>query len=243
MALAEKELVQFVAARLRELADPDVAAAQAAYMYGKRYRAMYPDTARAVPFYGIKSPGVKAIARDVRKRFPVTTAADYVTAVSALWAQPEREWRYLATAVASHHKPFVTFEQVPLYRRLVTEGAWWDLVDGVAANCVGRVALRERKAMQPLLERWIDDEDLWVRRTALLAHLTHKSETDQAQLFDHCRRRMHEQAFFIRKAIGWALRQYARSAPDAVREFALRHREEMSGLTFREATKYLGVSS
>ncbi|MEO0997286.1 MAG: DNA alkylation repair protein [Pseudomonadota bacterium] len=227
---------------MQEAGDREVAAAQAAYMYGKRYQAMHPDTTGAAPYYGVKSPGIKAVARDVRKRFPVATAGDYVTAVTALWAQPERENRYLAVSIASRHKRFVTFEHVPLYRRLITEGAWWDLVDGVAANCVGLVLLREREATRPLLERWVDDEDLWVRRTALLAHLTHKSETDRAQLFDHCRRRMHEKAFFIRKAIGWALRQYARTAPDAVRAFALQHREAMSGLTFREATKYLGIA-
>jgi 3-methyladenine DNA glycosylase AlkD len=241
MSWQSEELVAFVAARFRELGDPEVAAGQAAYMYGKRFQAMYPGES-GDPHYGVKSAGIKAVRREVRERFPIDTADAYLTAVTTLWELPHREEKYLAVGVAQSSTDLISIDRVPLYRRLVVEGAWWDLVDGVAANCVGGVLLRRREVMKPVIERWIDDEDLWVRRTALLAHLTHKAATDEAQLFDHCRRRMHEKEFFIRKAIGWVLRQYARSAPDAVRAFALEHRDQMSRLSVREATKHLDVA-
>jgi 3-methyladenine DNA glycosylase AlkD len=91
------------------------------------------------------------------------------------------------------------------------------------------------------MDEWIDDRDMWVRRSALIAPILHKHDTDEQQLFDHCRRRLHETEFFIRKAIGWTLREYARINPAAVKRFALKHRDELSGLSFREATKHLDV--
>jgi 3-methyladenine DNA glycosylase AlkD len=91
------------------------------------------------------------------------------------------------------------------------------------------------------MERWIDHPDMWLRRSALLAHLTHKDQTDRDMLFDHCLRRAHEPEFFIRKAIGWVLRQYARTAPEAVTDFVVANREAWSGLTYREATKHLDL--
>ena len=233
------DLTGYVATALAELGDPDVAAGQVSYMYGKRFQTMRPDMAGAHPFHGVKSAGVRAVEREVRRRFPITTAEQYTGAVLALWELPHREEKYLATAVASRHRTFIRFEQLGLYRRLITEGAWWDLVDSVAPSCVGHVLLSERGAMSPELDRWIDDDDMWIRRAALIAHLKHKERIDEAQLFDHCERRMHESEFFIRKAIGWALRQHARTNPQGVKAFALAHRDEMSGLTFREATKHL----
>jgi 3-methyladenine DNA glycosylase AlkD len=242
MSGADRDVARFVVSRLEELGDPEVAAGQAAYMYGRRFRAMYPDRP-GDPYHGVKTAGIRVVGREVRDRFSIETAEQYVGTVTALWELPHREEKYLAIGIAAGRTAFVTSEHLPLYRRLVTEGSWWDLVDGVAANCVGRVLLRERAATKPVIERWIDDDDLWIRRSALLAHLTHKDATDEAQLFDHCRRRIHEKEFFIRKAIGWALRQYARTAPDAVRAFALAHRDDMSGLSFREATKHLEIGT
>ena len=114
-------------------------------------------------------------------------------------------------------------------------------MDDVASNLVGRLLLENRDRIVPVMERWIDDGNMWIRRSALLAHLKHKGATDEATLFDHCLRRAHEPEFFIRKAIGWVLREYAKTAPDAVAGFVLDHREAWSGLTFREATKHLDV--
>lgn len=243
MTTGTPELTRFATARLTELADPEVAAGQSAYLYGKRYRAMHPDGSGRYPFLGVKNPGVRAVEKALRRRFPIETGHDYLTAVEALWRLPHREEKYLAARLAADCRRFVIFDHLPLYRRMIVEGAWWDLVDGVASQCVGQVLLREPSRMRPVLDQWIEDPDLWIRRSALLAHLKHKENTDEVQLFDHCRRRLRETEFFIRKAIGWALRQYARSAPGAVRAFVREHRDEMSELTLREATKHLTPNS
>ena len=90
------------------------------------------------------------------------------------------------------------------------------------------------------MRAWIDDRDLWLRRTSIICQVGHKESTDEGLLFDACASRLHEGEFFIRKAIGWALREYAKTDPDAVRAFVDNHRDEMSGLSIREAAKHLG---
>ena len=195
-----------------------------------------------MPFYGVQKPGRSEVVRLLRKQFPVANNTTYRAMVSALWEQPHREEKYVAINVATKNAQFVTTDNMDLYRRLIVEGAWWDLVDEVAIGCVGIAYLRERAAAEPTIEAWVDDEDIWLRRTALISPIKHKADTDHEMLFDHCLRRAHEKEFFIRKAIGWTLREYAKTDPDRVRKFLLAHRERWSGLTFREAAKHLGIS-
>lgn len=212
---------------LRAGADHSRAAAMAAYL--KTNMAMF----------GATGPDRTRIARQLRDEMAPATVGEYRAQVTELWGQPWREARYLAIAVARAHPRFITLECLDLYESMVREGAWWDLVDEIAAHLVGRLALDHRQSMRPVLEAWIDDPDMWIRRTALLAQLTHKDRTDPGQLFDFSLRRAHETEFFIRKAIGWALRQYARTDPDAVRAFLTEHGQALSGLSRREAAKHL----
>ena len=194
-----------------------------------------------MPFLGVKSPARKVVLRDLVARFPIADHATYLATASALWALPHREEKYLAIGWARSWRAFVVPASVDLYERFVVEGAWWDFVDEVAAHLVGTVLRDHREELAPVMETWIDDPDMWKRRTAILSQLRHGADTDREVLFDFCLRRAHEQEFFIRKAIGWALRQYARTDPDAVRTFVVDHRDAWSGLTFREATKHLDV--
>jgi 3-methyladenine DNA glycosylase AlkD len=163
----------------------------------------------------------------------------YEAQVAELWAIPQREGRYMALDWACRCTPFITLHALPLYEGLVREGAWWDTVDVVAAHLVGRLLLEERAFMKPVLDRWVSDECLWIRRTAVLAHLKHKAATDEAQLFAHCLRLAPEREFFIRKAIGWALREYGKTAPACTKAFLAAHRDELSGLSYREGMKHL----
>jgi 3-methyladenine DNA glycosylase AlkD len=222
-------LARFVADRLADATDPAKAGPMAAYLKTD------------MPFYGVQKAGRVPILREAVKRFPPSTRGEYRTAILALWAQPHREEKYLAIGYARSFPRFVTLSSVQLYRRLIVEGAWWDLVDEVATHLVGDVLLHQRAAMTPKVEAWIDDRDLWLRRTSILAQIGHKDATDPALLFEACERRMHETEFFIRKAIGWALRDYARTDPEAVATFVTEHRVNLSGLSYREATKHLDV--
>ena len=222
------ELAKFVTAELRRVGDPSKAPAMAAYM----------KTGQA--FFGVPTPSRVAIIRELRTRFVPIDQKAYARNVLALWQLPHREEQYVAVAYARQHSEFVAPASMPLYERMIREGAWWDFVDEIAAHLAGAVLLNYRGKTRATIERWIDDDDMWIRRAALIAHLKHKAETDAAQLFDHCLRRAHETEFFIRKAIGWALREYAKTAPDAVKSFLEKNRKQLSNLSYAEASKHLG---
>ncbi len=223
------ELTDLVAQRLASAAHPEKAASMAAYMKT--------DT----PFYGVQTPARVPILKQALRDFPPQSRADYRQAVLALWAQPHREERYLAIEYASSFPRYVTASSLPIYRRMIVEGAWWDFVDSLAIHLVGQVLAGQRAATTPKVEAWIDHPDLWLRRSSIICQIGHKEATDTELLFDACERRMHEQEFFIRKAIGWALRDYAKTDPESVVAFVTEHRESLSGLSYREATKHLDV--
>ena len=229
MSVDTEALADFVADRLHDVADTNKAGPMAAYMKTD------------MPFYGVQKAGRVPILRDTVTRFQPADRGEYRSAIGALWARPHREEKYLAIGYARSFPEFVTLSSVPLYRRMIVEGAWWDLVDETAIHLIGDVLHHQRDGMTPKIEAWIDDRDMWLRRTSILAQIGHKDATDVDLLFDACERRMHETEFFIRKAIGWALRDYAKTDPNGVTTFVTEHRGELSGLSYREATKHLDV--
>ena len=220
-------MVRFVQSQLSRLADPVKAGPMAAYMK------------TTMPFYGVSSPDRVPIGRELKAQFPPADADDYRTKVLALWNLPHREEKYMAIGYAWSFKKHVVISQVDLFERMITEGAWWDFVDELASPIVGKIVLEARPEMRPVLERWVDGPDMWLRRSAILCQNRHKFDTDQEMLFDFCLRRAHEKEFFIRKAIGWALREYARTRSDEVRKFLAEHGHQLSGLSVREAAKHL----
>ncbi|MCP4868701.1 MAG: DNA alkylation repair protein [Proteobacteria bacterium] len=223
--MSAQGLAAFVRTSFEALANPEHAAPMAAYMKTEQ------------PFYRIKKPLRVPVYRAMKREHPPADQAAYEAGVRALWALPHRECQYTAIEYATQHRRFITSASLPLYEELIRVGAWWDLVDPIASHLVGGVWLAERASTELLMDRWIEDECLWIRRTALIGQLRHKERTDTARLTRYCLARAHEQEFFIRKAIGWALRQHSWTDPDFVRGFLRDHREQLSGLSFREASK------
>jgi len=221
------ELARYVTAELKRLADPAKAPAMAAYMK------------TAQPFFGVTTPIRTAMLKEMGDQFAPPDQKLYARSVMALWKLPHREERYCAITFARRYEQFITSESLPLYERMIREGAWWDFVDEIAVNLVGTVYGNFRAQTRPLIEQWIDDEHMWIRRTALLSHLKHKRETDAAQLFKHCLKRADESEFFIRKAIGWALREYSKTDPRAVRTFLKTNRKQLSNLSYTQGSKHL----
>jgi 3-methyladenine DNA glycosylase AlkD len=121
---------------------------------------------------------------------------------------------------------------------LISTKSWWDTVDALAAGVVGSL-VRRHPELRSTMDEWLAGDDLWLTRTAILHQLNHREATDAAWLFAACAARADHRDFFIRKAIGWALRQYARTDPDAVRAFVAAHRDRLSGLSVREALRHL----
>lgn len=218
----------FVAAALSAVADPAKAPGMQRYMKTD------------MPFYGVQKPGREPILRELVDRFPPSDRAEYELLVQGLWDLPHREEKYLALGAAGRFGTYIVPESLPLYRRLIVEGAWWDLVDEIATKLVRSLVVGHPDGSWPVVDLWIEDEDIWLRRSAILCQIGAKEQTDVGRLFDFCARRAFETEFFIRKAIGWALREHAKTDPKGVARFVTVHRDRLSGLSYREATKHIG---
>jgi 3-methyladenine DNA glycosylase AlkD len=218
----------FVTGSLEAEANPEKAVGMQAYMRTE------------MPFFGVQKPARVQIARRLIADFPPADRTEYEALVLGLWDLPHREEKYLALDVACRHRAYVDSASLPLYRRLILEGAWWDFVDDVATHLIRDLVLEQPEETWPEVETWIDSPDMWLRRSAIICQVGAKERTDSRRLFAFCEARLDEKEFFIRKAIGWALREYAKTDPEAVAGFVEAHRDRFSGLSFREATKHIG---
>lgn len=206
---------------LRPLADAGKAKAMAAYMQGK------------FDFLGIQTPARRQAALPIMRAF----TGNPLAAAGELWGLPAREYQYVAVDLLRRQNKQLVASDLPALEALVQDKSWWDTVDGLAVT-IGAIVAREPQLVSRM-DALIGAPDFWLRRVALLRQLEQKENTDQARLFDYCLRCADEREFFIRKAIGWALRQYARTNPVAVRDFLDMHRDKLSGLSLREAAKHL----
>jgi 3-methyladenine DNA glycosylase AlkD len=215
---------------LQNAGDPEVAVAQQAYMKS------------AMPYYGVTAPRLKQVLRPVLAAYAPADRATWEATVRGLWdGATHREERYAALALARHRvaRAWQDPEVLGLYKHLVVTGAWWDLVDEVASHLVGGVLAGHRREVTPVVRAWARDEDLWVRRTAVLSQVRHKSDTDTDLLHDAIDANLDDRSFWLRKAIGWALRDYSRTDPAWVRAEVELLGDRMSGLSRREATRHL----
>lgn len=219
--------IRLVQDGLSAAADPDKAAPMAAYMKTD------------MAFYGVQKKGRVPVVRALVAGFPAADRSAYETTVRALWRLPHREEKYVAIAYARAFDEWIDAASMELYRELVVEGAWWDFVDEVAVKLVGMALLKERRAIEPIIRPWITDDDLWLRRTSVICQIGHKANTDKSLLADACSANLDGTNFFIRKAVGWALREYAKTDPSWVLAYVEAHHEGMSALSIREATKHL----
>lgn len=212
--------------RLSAAADVDKAAGMQAYMKTD------------MPFHGVQKPARTRILRELAADHAPTDGAELEAAVRALWAGTHREEKYLSLDYARRFRRLLDPSHLPLLRDLIVDGGWWDLVDD-ASTLVGEVLAADRETVTPTIRDWATDDDRWLRRTAVICQRRHREHTDTTLLFDACRANLADPDFFLRKAVGWALREHSKTDPEAVAGFVERHREEMSSLTRREATKYL----
>lgn len=220
--------IEYVQAELTAQADPEKAQGMQAYMKTD------------MPFYGVQKPGRTKVLRQLKRDFAPETHDEYIDLATALWELPHREEKYLAQAVAAGFEAFIIPESMPLYHRFIVEGAWWDFVDETATHMIRELVLDFPDETWPVVDPWNEDDDMWLRRASIICQIGAKERTDVDRLLRFCEARMHEKEFFIRKAIGWALREYAKTDPETVAGFAIEHRDDLSGLSFREATKHIG---
>jgi 3-methyladenine DNA glycosylase AlkD len=215
--------------------DPDRAAQQQAYMKS------------SMPFHGVTAPELRALLRLLLVEHRFEDRATWEATARRLWDEAgHREERYAALRLLRHpaYRTWMDVDLLPVLEHLVRTGAWWDFVDEIASHLVGQVLLDDRALVTPVMTDWAIDDHLWIRRAAMLCQLRHRDRTD-TDLLGHVLvanldTTVLGKEFFIRKAVGWALREHARTDPAWVLDFVGTHADRLSGLARREALKHLG---
>lgn len=223
-------LADLVRAALSRAADSSKAGAMQKYMKS------------AMPFLGVQAPLRRKICAGIFAENRLPTARVWRAACMALWRQAHyREERYAAIQLTGHkaYDDFQTLDSVAMYEEMIVDGAWWDYVDEIAADRIGLLLKRYPVQVSRLMVQWSKSRDLWKRRTAILCQIRLKSATDLKLLYRCIEPALTSEEFFLRKAIGWALRQYAYTNPVEVRRYVKKNQSSLSPLSRREAMKHL----
>jgi 3-methyladenine DNA glycosylase AlkD len=197
-----------------------------------------------LPFLGVTAVPLRRVCREVFADLDLPGAAAWRRAVLGLWRGARfREERYGAIELTGVRRfdPFQDLAALPMYEEMIVTGAWWDLVDGIAGHRLGLLLRRFPREMRKEMLAWSRSDDLWKRRSAILCQLTFKKATDLDLLYAVIDPALGSEEFFLRKAIGWALRQYAWTDPREVRRYVREHEEDLSPLSKREALKNVGA--
>lgn len=224
-----------VRAALAATGDPERAVQQQAYMKSD------------LPYVGLSTPELRTLLRPLLAEHRFVDRGSWEAAVLELWDDvTHREEWYAAVALLRHraYRDWLDPDLLPLLEHLVRTGAWWDVVDEIASHLVGQVLVDHRAAVTTVMDAWsVDADSMWVRRTAMLAQLRHAEDTDtdllERVLVANLDDTAYGREFFVRKALGWALRQHARTDPAWVRTFVDTYADRLSGLSRREALKHL----
>ena len=224
-------LLELLHDRLAAVADPERAPAMQAYMKS------------AMPYLGVSSVPLRVVCKQVFADLSWEDSAGWQADVLAVWRGAQfREERTCAIELTGIRKAraFQTMAALPMYEEMIVTGAWWDYVDAIAGNRLNLVLKADPTGMKPAMLGWARGDDMWKRRSAILCQLNAKATTDRHFLMACIAPSLGSKEFFLRKGIGWALRQYARTDPDWVRSYVADHDAALSPLSKREALKHLG---
>ncbi len=223
-----------VLSALRPLADPERALGAQRYLKS------------SMLCFGLRTDDFRRVLKPVFARLELPDATSWRALVLGLFrgATYREEW-WAAAALAGDRRAreFQTMDALPMYEEMIVTAAWWDVVDDLATHRLSQLLRREPSGMKKTLRAWSRDENLWKRRSAILCQLPLKRETDLAFLYDVIEPSLASKEFFLRKAIGWALRQYAWTDPGEILRYVEENRSRLSGLSIREALKNVGRES
>jgi 3-methyladenine DNA glycosylase AlkD len=225
------DLASEVRSALLARADPERAAGQQRYMKS------------SMPYAGLTAPQLTATLRPLLRDpgLAMESREQWLATVEELWhTATYREQWYAAIALARHgtYRPWVDGDAMPLWESLIRAGAWWDVVDEIATHLVRDILLAAPAVEGLRMRDWSGSDSLWVRRASIICQVGARERVDQHLLADTIEPNIDDRDFFIRKAIGWALRDHARHDPDWVRAFVADH-PDLSSLSRREALKHL----
>lgn len=216
-------LIKEIKRHFQSASNPLVAEKQKAYMRNQ------------FAFLGLTTPERRLLQKALFQAKRIQGEKELYRMLVELWSLEEREYQYCAMDLVRYHLKWLSVDSLEICEKMIRQKSWWDTVDDLAINMVGKLLGQDFKQM----DRWIQDPNLWIRRSAIISQIKRKKETDATRLFTYCEQTAHEKEFFIRKAIGWALREYSKHHPQAVRQFLEISKDKLSGLSIREASKYL----
>lgn len=188
-------------------------------------------------FLGIKTPERKTLLSAFLKENGKPSLEELPGVVKALWKQPEREYQYLALTLLDKNRGKLGPGYLLLLEELMVTKSWWDTIDTIASRLAGYIIKKHPEEGDKHLQKWISSDDFWLNRTAILYQLSYKADTNEERLFSYIKQHSSSKEFFIEKAIGWALREYSKTAPESVISFI--EKEELRPLSKREGLKYL----
>ena len=231
MALETGQATRELAAALRDAGDPTRAVQEKRYLKSE------------LEHFGASVPTIRRVAVGFVDAHPGITGPELIELVRAMWEEPVHELRMAVVELLDRRGALLGPEDMALLERLIRQSRTWALVDGLAVTVVGRLVQRFPELVE-VLDRWAEDGDFWVRRASLLALLQplRRGEGDFARFSRYAERMLAEREFFIRKAIGWVLRETAKERPDLVYDWLEPRARSASGVTVREAVKYLPES-
>lgn len=224
-------LSETLRAALLAEADPARAPAMQAYMKS------------AMPYMGVPSAQMRKVCRDVFDKLQYGSSVQWQADVLGIWRNARfREEYYAAIELAAirQARKFQRMDALPMYREMIIGGGWWDIIDAIAPNRLFDILVAERGPMTTTLLVWANDENMWIRRSAILCQMKAKEQMDLDLLYACIEPSISSKEFFLRKAIGWVLRHYARTDPEEVRRYVSANETRLSNLSKREALKHLG---
>jgi 3-methyladenine DNA glycosylase AlkD len=211
--------------RFQEIANPDRARQMKAYLKGQ------------FDFYGIPASERRCVQKECFLEMKAKSEPLDRLFVRACWEEDERECQYLAIDYLRLKQKELNESHISMLIDLVLSKSWWDTVDMLASAVLGGILLGKPELMDRYPDQWIESENFWLKRTAILFQLKYRDDMDFERLKGYCLENQNEKEFFIRKAIGWILRQASKYNPDEVK--MILSAGNFSGLTIREASKYL----
>lgn len=190
-------------------------------------------------FVGIKSPIRKELSKPFLKKANLPPVDSIEEIVKEFWKKPEREFQYFAMILLSKYSKKLDANDYKLFEYMIINKSWWDSIDYISPHLVSTHFKLFPQLTKPISEKWVNSNNMWLQRSAILFQLKYKTETDTELLFNYINRLASSKEFFIRKAIGWSLREYSKTDPKLVLEYVTRNEDKLSGLSKREALKII----
>ena len=217
-------IISEVRLSFEQKANPEIAAKQYAYLKNK------------FTHFGMKTPVRREVTTPVIKVLKEYSEENIKKLVTMCFNQPEREFHQFGTDILIKYSKKLGEESLAFIKEKIETNSWWDTVDMLAAKVLANFMLRFPE-QQSEMDKWIEADNMWLRRSAILYQLKYKDKLDEERLFRYCLLRAHETEFFIRKVMGWVLREYKRTNREGVEDFVFQNEDKLSNLSKREALR------